>query len=92
MVETESERTPLQQKIDEFGEQLSKVCNVAVFFKYVLISEINFDCFHLEYLGEGVQETEYLRFVFCLPFDVVVVVVVIVFFGGGGLWLADVRH
>lgn len=25
MVETETERTPLQQKLDEFSEQLSKV-------------------------------------------------------------------
>ncbi|CAF4007161.1 unnamed protein product, partial [Rotaria sp. Silwood1] len=26
MTDTEEERTPLQQKLDEFGEQLSKVC------------------------------------------------------------------
>ena len=25
MVETETEKTPLQQKLDEFGQQLSKV-------------------------------------------------------------------
>jgi hypothetical protein len=26
MTETEEEKTPLQQKLDEFSEQLSKVC------------------------------------------------------------------
>jgi hypothetical protein len=26
MAETEEEKTPLQQKLDEFSEQLSKVC------------------------------------------------------------------
>ena len=26
MAETEQEKTPLQQKLDEFSEQLSKVC------------------------------------------------------------------
>jgi len=28
MSETEEEKTPLQQKLDEFSEQLSKVCIV----------------------------------------------------------------
>jgi hypothetical protein len=26
MADTEEEKTPLQEKLDEFGEQLSKVC------------------------------------------------------------------
>ncbi len=28
MADTEEEKTPLQQKLDEFSEQLSKVCTV----------------------------------------------------------------
>jgi hypothetical protein len=28
MAETEEEKTPLQQKLDEFSEQLSKVCTM----------------------------------------------------------------
>lgn len=28
MAETETEKTPLQQKLDEFGEQLSKVISI----------------------------------------------------------------
>lgn len=28
MMDTETEKTPLQQKLDEFGEQLSKVSSV----------------------------------------------------------------
>jgi len=30
MTETESDKTPLQQKLDEFGQQLSKVNNTPV--------------------------------------------------------------
>ena len=32
MADTESEKTPLQQKLDEFSEQLSKVRTKAAFF------------------------------------------------------------
>jgi hypothetical protein len=34
MVETEDEKSPLQQKLDQFGEQLSKVC-----FKHYIHSD-----------------------------------------------------
>lgn len=34
MAEAEEEKTPLQQKLDEFGEQLSKVCIVITEQKY----------------------------------------------------------
>lgn len=41
MAEAEEEKTPLQQKLDEFGEQLSKVCILIskqqhTFFTYFL--------------------------------------------------------
>lgn len=36
MASTEQERTPLQQKLDEFGQQLSKVLQ-APFFSHSLI-------------------------------------------------------
>lgn len=36
MASTEQERTPLQQKLDEFGQQLSKVISSEVFFFLVL--------------------------------------------------------
>lgn len=37
MASTEQERTPLQQKLDEFGQQLSKVLQ-APFFSHCLIN------------------------------------------------------
>lgn len=38
MAETESEKTPLQQKLDEFSEQLSKVSQFLLKNSYKLIN------------------------------------------------------
>lgn len=40
MSETEEEKTPLQQKLDEFGEQLSKVCGIIYY--QTIINEKHF--------------------------------------------------
>jgi magnesium-transporting ATPase (P-type) len=45
MAESEAEKTPLQQKLDEFGEQLSKVCVIIrkqkhIFFLFFFLSRL----------------------------------------------------
>ena len=41
MVETTSEKTPLQCKLDEFGEQLSKVCVFCAWASYTSAGWLN---------------------------------------------------
>lgn len=38
MAATEQEKTPLQQKLDEFGEQLSKVCRQSSMIFFIKLS------------------------------------------------------
>lgn len=45
MAATDPERTPLQQKLDQFGEQLSKVGHFFFFFFVLSLFYLNFNSF-----------------------------------------------